>query len=109
MRIDDTQKLVDVRNADLRNKQIGLEDTERELSKIREQNARMNSDIIVLRRENERVAAENFDLREEINFSEGRNADVSIQIRDTEIRIKEKEDALFLSRREVESLRISSA
>ena len=56
----------------------------------------------------ERVAAENYDRRKEVDFQEGRNADVSVQIRDSEIRLKEKEDSLFACRRDVESLRITS-
>ena len=92
----------------MRNKQLALEDAERENNRVREQNAKLGADNAGLRRDNERVAAENYDLRKEVDFQEGRNADVSIQLRDTELRLKEKEDGLFQVRREVESLRISS-
>jgi len=54
------------------------------------------------------VAVENYDLRKEVDFQEGRNADVSVQIRDSEIRYKEREDTLFAVRRDVESLRVTS-
>ena len=92
----------------MRNKQLALEDTERELARVREENLKLSTEIGALRRDNERVAAENYDLRKEVDFQEGRNADVSVQIRDSEIRLKEKEDHLFAVRREVESLRITS-
>ena len=62
-----------------------------------------------MRRDNEKSTAENYDLRKEIDFQEGRNADISIQIRDTEMRLKEKEEGLFMTRREVESLRVTSS
>ncbi len=107
-RIEDTQKLLDCRSADLRNKQVALEDTERELGRVREENSKISAENAALRRDNERVAAENFDLRKEVDFQEGRNADVAVQIRDSELRLKEKEDTHFNIRREVESLRITS-
>ena len=107
-RIEDTQKLLDCRSADLRNKQLALEDTERELGRVREENSKVSTENAALRRDNERVAAENYDLRKEVDFQEGRNADVSVQIRDSELRLKEKEDTLFAVRRDVESLRITA-
>ena len=107
-RIDDTQKLIDARSQDLRAKQLALEDTERELARVRDSNANLGQANAALRRDNERVGAENYDLRKEIDFQEGRNADVAIQTRDTEMRLKEKEDQLFACRRDVESLRVQS-
>ena len=107
-RIQDTQQLLDTRSADLRNKQLALEDAERENNRVREQNAKLGNDNGALRRDNERVAAENYDLRKEVDFQEGRNADVSVQLRDTELRLKEKEDQLFCVRREVEGLRVTT-
>lgn len=47
-------------------------------------------------------------MRKEVDFQEGRNADVAVQIRDSELRLKEKEEMLYSVRREVESLRITS-
>ena len=67
-RIEDTQKLLDARSADLRNKQLALEDAERENNRVREQNAKLGADNAGLRRDNERVAAENYDLRKEVDF-----------------------------------------
>lgn len=94
-RIEDTQKLVDVRTADLNAKQNQLQDTERELARTRDVNSRLAADNAALRRDNERVAAENYDLRKEVDFQEARNSDVGNQIRDAELRLKEKEENLF--------------
>lgn len=105
-RIEDTQKLIDARSAELRNKQISLEDTDRELARVRDSNAKVSAENAALRRDNERVAAENHDLRKEVEFQEGRNADVNVQIRDTDVRLKEKEEALFVCRRDVEGQRL---
>ena len=92
----------------MRAKQLALEDTERELARVRDSNANLSQANAGLRRDNERVGAENYDLRKEIDFQEGRNADVAIQIRDTEMRLKEKEDQLFACRRDVDALRVQS-
>jgi chromosome segregation ATPase len=108
-RIADTQKLVDVRSHDLRTKQLALEDTEAELARIRDQNAKLAQNNSALRRDNDKNTAENYDIRKEIDFTEGRNADISIQIRDAELRLKEKEEALYITRREVEGLRITAS
>ena len=55
-RIEDTQRLLDCRTADLRNKQLALEDTERELKRVREENSKVSNENAALRRDNERVA-----------------------------------------------------
>ena len=67
-RIEDTQKLLDVRSTDLRTKQLSHEDVERELARLREENAKLSGDNGALRRDNDRVAAENYDLRKEVDF-----------------------------------------
>ncbi len=60
--------MIDVRSHDLRAKQVALEDTERELARVRDSNAKASSENAALRRDNERVAAENYDLRKEVEF-----------------------------------------
>jgi len=59
-----------------------------------------------LKRDNERVSGENYDLRKELDFTEGRNGDLSVQIRNAELRLREKEEALFATRRDVECQRV---
>lgn len=105
-RIEDTQRLVDTRSSDLRAKQCALEDTERELARTRDANARLSEDNNYLKRDNERVSGENYDLRKELDFTEGRNGDLSVQIRNAELRLREKEEALFATRRDVECQRV---
>jgi len=105
-RIEETQKLVDQRSADLRSKQLSVEDTERELARVRDANSKVSNDTAALRRDNDRVAAENYDLRKEVEFQEGRNADNSLQIRDAEMRLKEREESLFVIRRDIECQRV---
>lgn len=60
--------MLDARSADLRAKQMALEDTERELARIRAENGRISGENAALTRDNERVAGENYDLRKEVDF-----------------------------------------
>lgn len=83
-----------------------MDDTERELARVREAIAKANGECAASRRDNERVQAENFDIRKEVEFQESRNADCSVQIRDTELRLKDKEELLYQTRRDVENQRL---
>jgi len=47
---------------------VQLEDTDRELARVKDSCAKVASENAALRRDNERVAAENFDLRKEVEF-----------------------------------------
>lgn len=55
-RIEDSQKMIDLKSHDLRAKQIAVEDTERELSRVAEHNGKITSENTALRRDNERIA-----------------------------------------------------
>lgn len=44
LRIEDTQKLIDARAYDLRNKQILLDDVQNEIARLKEMNARQSQD-----------------------------------------------------------------
>jgi hypothetical protein len=55
-RIEDTQKMIDLKSHDLRAKQIALEDTQRELSRVGDYNAKIGTENAALRRDNERIA-----------------------------------------------------
>lgn len=104
-RIDDLTMLIESRSHDLHAKQRALEDTERELARTRDHNSQLSADVTALRRDNDRIAAENHDSQKELQCLEGRNADLSHQIRDTEGKLKSLEDALFATRRDVDCQR----
>lgn len=67
-RIQETQKHIDVRSSETHSKQCTLDDTERELARVREALSKAQADCAGGRRDNERVQAENFDLRKEVEF-----------------------------------------
>lgn len=92
MRIEDTQKLIDARSYDLRNKSILLDDVQKEIARCKELNIRQGSEGSLLRRDNDKSQAEIYDLRKEIDYSLARNTDLSTQIRDLEFRVKDKDD-----------------
>ncbi len=77
LRIEDTQKLIDARSYDLRNKQILLDDVQAEIARQREQNSRAGTESSVLRRDIDKSQAEVYDLRKEIDYQSARNADIS--------------------------------
>lgn len=106
MRIEDTARLVDARTADLRAKQAALEDCERELMRVRDLNCKLTGENGNLRADNERTGAENYDLRKSVDFQNGRNADCVSQIKATECRLKEAEDALFVTRKDIDNQRV---
>lgn len=108
-KIDDTQGLVDVRADDLRSKQHALTDTENELARIRDFNNSVTNNNGTLHRDCDRQQADNYETRKAIEFTEGRNADLSVQMRDTELRLNEREEALAICRREVENSRVMSS
>lgn len=105
-RIEELQRLLDVRTNDLRAKHLALEDTERELARMQDLNSKLTAENANLTRDNDHTAAENYDLRKNVDFSNGRNGEMAVQIRDTEIRLKEREDAIFVTRKDVDAQRM---
>jgi len=69
-----------------------LDDVHKEIARNKELNIRNGSEGALLRRDNDKVQAEIYDLRKEIDYSIARNSDLSTQIRELEFRIKDKDD-----------------
>jgi len=107
-RIDDQTRLVDSRTNDLRNKSLALEDNERELGRNNGVNAKLNTENVNLGRSNEVTAAENYDIRKGVDHQNGKNADMAVQIRDTEVALKDRENAIFVTRRDLDGQRVLS-
>jgi septal ring factor EnvC (AmiA/AmiB activator) len=91
-----------VRSHELKAKHAALEDTERELARTRDHNVKLSGEVGALRRDIDRVTAENHDAQKELKILESRNCDLSIKIREAEARLKGQEEALFVTRRDVE-------
>ena len=54
LRIDDTQKVIDARSYDLRNKQLLLEEVQKEIARSKDLNSRLTGDSASLRRDNDK-------------------------------------------------------
>ena len=103
LRIDDTQKVIDGRSYDLRNKQLLLEDVQKEIARQKDINARLANDGALLRRDGDKQVTELYELRKENEFQQARNLDLGAQVRELEARLKDREDQLFLQRKDLES------
>jgi hypothetical protein len=77
LRIEDTQKVIDARSYDLRNKTLLLEDCQKEIARQKDVNARQASDGVLLRRDGDKTSTDNYELRKENEFAAARNLDMS--------------------------------
>lgn len=109
LRIDDTQKLIDARSYDLRNKQLLLEDVQKEIARSKDLNGRLASDSGILRRDTDKQVADLYELRKDNEFQGARNHDLALQVRDLEARLKDREDQLFLQRKDLEANKHTNA
>jgi len=94
--------LCDARTNDLRSQHLALEDNERELARMHDLNSKLGGENCNLNRDNEHTAAENYDIRKNVDFQNGRNGEMAVQIRDTEVVLKEKEDNIFVTRKDLD-------
>ncbi len=109
LRIDDTQKVIDARSYELRNKQLLLEDVQKEILRAKDLNARLQSDSGQLRRDTDKQVGDLYELRKDNEFQAARNLDLSAQVRELETRLKERDDTLFLQRKDLEANKHTNA
>jgi chromosome segregation ATPase len=109
LRIDDTQKVIDARSYDLRNKQLQLEEVQKEIARNKDLNSRINADGAQIRRDADKQAADLYELRKENEFQAARNLDLGAQIRELEARLKDREDTLFIIRKDLEANKHTNA
>lgn len=102
IRIGETEKVVESRSYDIRQKSVALDDTEREIARVKDLNAQQNIECVALRKDVDRVSQDCYDLRKNIEDTEARNVDLGGNIRANDIHIKEKEDHLFACRKDIE-------
>lgn len=102
IRIAETEKVVEARNYDIRNKSAQLGDTEKECARVKDLNNQSNVEIVALRKDVDRVSADCYDLRKNIESTEARNVDLGAQVRSQDINIKEKEDNIYAVKKDIE-------
>jgi len=103
VRTEEVNKAVESRSFENRQRGQQLEDEEKEIARLRDMNAQQNNEIVALRRDVDRVSVDCYDLRKNIESTEGRNVDMSGKIRTVEIRSKEKEDELYSIKKDTEN------
>ncbi len=84
--------MIDARSYDLRNKQLLLEDVQKEIARQKDINARQSNDGVLLRRDGDKTSTDNYELRKENEFAAARNLDMSAQVRELEARLKDRDD-----------------
>jgi chromosome segregation ATPase len=108
VRIAETQRIIESRNYDIRDKQGHLDDVQREIARLKDLNAQQNNEIVALRRDVDRVSSDCYDLRKNIECTEARNMDMAGQQRSLELQIKEREEGQYACRRDIENLQYTN-
>ena len=103
VRINELEKIIEAKSYDIRTKTVQLDDTEREIARIKDLNAQQVVEIGALRKDVDRVAGDCYDIRKHVEVTESRNVDLAGQIRSLDINIKEKEDNLYACRKDIEN------
>ena len=103
-RIVETDKVVEDRSYAIKNKQIALDDAEREIARLKDINGQTGVEIGALRKDVDRVSTDCYDLRKHIEGVECRNVDTSAQIRSHDIQIKDKDENLYAIKRDIEAM-----
>jgi len=104
-RVDDLQKLTDGRNYELRNKEVLYEDASRELHRVSDDNARLQGDNGLLRGDIDRQTQDNYGLRQQVDFTEQKNADLGSRARGLEVNARDREEQAYAMRRDLEASR----
>jgi len=108
VRIAETEKVVESRSYDINVKSTQLNENDREVARVKELNNHQNVEIVALRRDVDRVSADCYDLRKNIEGHEVRNVDVGGQIRAQDVGLKDKEENLYAVKKDIENLTYSN-
>ena len=95
--------MIEQRSSEIRNKNVSLDDTEKEIARVKDLNTSQNVEIVALRRDVDRVSSDCYDIRKNIESLECRNTEVGSQIRNREVMIKEKEADHYGVRKDIEN------
>lgn len=79
-----------------------MDDTEREIARLKDINNSQALEAGALRKDVDRVSTDCYDLRKHIEGAEGKNVDLSNQIRTNEIKLKERDEDLYVVKRDIE-------
>ncbi len=86
-----------------------MDDLQKEILRSRDLNSRLLSDQSSLRHQTDKQVAELFELRKENEFQSARNLDLGAQLRELELRLKDREDQLFILRKDLDANKITNS
>ena len=81
---------------------------QKEIARSKDINARLSNDGVLLRRDGDKTSTDNYELRKENEFAGARNMDMTAQVRELEARLKDREDQLFLQRKDLEQSKVTN-
>ena len=102
IRNGETEKVVEARSFEIRSRQQQLDDTEKEIARLKDLNNAQALEAGALRKDVDRVSTDCYDLRKHIENAESKNVDLSSQIRTCDIKIKERDEDLYVVKRDIE-------
>lgn len=79
-----------------------MDDTEREIARLKDLNNAQALEAGALRKDVDRVSTDCYDLRKHLEGTEARNVDMGAQARTHEIKIKERDEDLYVVKRDIE-------
>lgn len=82
-----------------------LEDAQRELHRLQDDNNRLSGDNGLLRSDIDRQQSDNYELRKNLEYNEQKNADSGAQARNLEARLRDRDDQLYGIRKDVDANR----
>ena len=77
--------------------------------RLKDNNGRVAGDNAMIRREIDKGMAEAYELRKEVDFQASKNGDVAGQIRDLDLRLRDKDDQLNAARRDLDAQKYSNS
>lgn len=108
-RICEMEKIVEDRSFEIRNRQVQLDDCEKEIARLKDINTGTSVEIGALRKDVDRVSTDCYDLRKHIESTEARNVELGAQLRSQDIQIKDRDENLHAVRRDIEGLTVTNA
>lgn len=82
---------------------------QKEILRNKDLNSRLQSDSGALRRDTDKQVGDLYELRKDNEFQAARNLDLGAQLRELEARLKDREDTLFLQRKDLEANKFTNA
>ena len=108
VRISELDKIIEARSYDTKNRQVHLDDVEREIARLKDINSGNMIEINALRKDVDRVSTDCYDLRKHIEGVEARNVDLGAVCRSHDINIKDRHESLHAVKRDLEALAMTN-